>query len=306
MVDDFQNILSTEAYRQFAERQYRLVDAVPTPLPALNSFCRGDGGGVGLAYGWHCVIAGATNMGKSNLAVNFACEAIRNGHSVVFVSLEMARHQIKQRVYSILSGEDSDLFGRGHFNEHSETAIDRMDEKLFDTTLGGPAQLFVNDKPVRNIYSIADTLEFYRENHGVRIFFVDYLQLCETGSEEDRRRQVSAISGQMMTYAHQVEVLSICLSQFNRFTTKDKKVSPDVEGMTESSSLENDADLALLLDHSKYEQDTLRPWIHRTWVKVGKNRHGRKGMIPIEWNWKNYTVREAEPDEEHLWPGAKK
>ena len=80
-------------------------------------------------------------------------------------------------------------------------------------------------------------------------------------------------------------------------------MSPEVEGLTESSSLENDADMVLLLDHSKYEADTLMPWLHRTWLKIGKNREGAKGSVPIEWNWKTYTAREAMPDEINRWPG---
>jgi len=43
--------------------------------------------------------------------------------------------------------------------------------------------------------------------------------------------------------------------------------------------------------------------LHRTWLKIGKNRHGGKGMVPIEWDWKRFRCRQAEPDEEAEWPG---
>jgi replicative DNA helicase len=299
---DFANILKEEAYGLFAARQLEAVEAVPTPFPGLNAECRGDGGRQGLAFGWHVILAGATNQGKSNMAMNMACRAVQEGYAVMIVSLEMARHQIQQRIYSILSGMDSEDLSRGHFHPDMIQKLHEMDERVTAGS-GLPPLLLVNDKPIRNIYAIADHLDHYRQEYGVRVFIVDYLQLCETGSDEDRRRQVMAISAQLMTYAHQYDALTIGLSQLNRVGSRDKKISPDVESLTESSSLENDADMVLLLDHSKYEKDLVHPWLHRTWLRIGKNRHGGKGAVPIEWNWKNFRCREADPDELREWPG---
>lgn len=78
-----------------------------------------------------------------------------------------------------------------------------------------------------------------------------------------------------------------------------------MEGMYGSASLEGDADQVVLLDHSRYEKDIVRPWIHRTYVLLVKNRWGGKGEIPIEWDWRTFRVREALDDELHLWPGQK-
>ena len=56
------------------------VDAVPTPLPGWNNHCRDEGGGVGIARGWHVVVAGNTGLGKSLLSLNLAAGAIKHGH----------------------------------------------------------------------------------------------------------------------------------------------------------------------------------------------------------------------------------
>lgn len=300
-VDLFADVLRREAVAEFVARQMEEVDAVPTPFPTLNAECKGDGGRIGLAYGWHVVLAGATNMGKSNLAINVACHAIQAGHSVVFVSLEMARHQIQQRAYSILTGEDSDRFSRGRTGPEELPVLNAMSDGVASAHQQRP-MLLVNEKPIRNVHEITSNLDWFADTFGTRLFIVDYLQLCETGSDEERRRQVMEISATLMTYAHQNEALTIGLSQLSRHFTRDKGLSPEVEGMTESSSLENDADMVLLLDHSLYAKDQLCPWIHRTWLKIGKNRHGGKGSVPIEWNWKNYRAREALADEVDLWP----
>jgi len=272
MVDGLQNILAPESFGEFAARQIQDVDAVETPWPTLNLECKGDGGRRGLAFGWHVIMAGATKMGKSMLAMNLAASAAKQGHAVAFVSLEMARHQIQQRVYAILTGEDADEFSRGTFKPDMIAPLHAMME-----TVNVPPLLLVNDRPVRDIHHIIRTLDEFQSQFGCRIFVVDYLQLCTTGREEDMRQQVAEISAQLMGYAHANEALTVGISQLNRETTKDRKASPLVEGMIGTSSLENDADMVLLLDHSKYEKDTQRPWLHRTWLKIGASRHGGNG-----------------------------
>ena len=65
--------------RQFVRDAQKPVEAVPTPLPSWNAACRDEGGGVGLARGWHDVVAGNTGQGKSLFALNVAASAIRHG-----------------------------------------------------------------------------------------------------------------------------------------------------------------------------------------------------------------------------------
>ena len=78
------------------------VEAIPTPFPMWNQQCRDEGGGVGLALGWHVVIAGSTGHGKSLLAIGMAAKAIMDGETVAFMSLEMSTPQLASRLYAIL------------------------------------------------------------------------------------------------------------------------------------------------------------------------------------------------------------
>tara|TARA_Y100001960_G_C14366910_1_gene677175 strand:+ start:59 stop:280 length:222 start_codon:yes stop_codon:yes gene_type:complete len=63
--------------------------------------------------------------------------------------------------------------------------------------------------------------------------------------------------------------------------------------------LEASCDLILLLDHSRYERDGNTA---KTWLIVAKNRHGPTVEIPIEWDYRTLSIREADPDEESSWP----
>ena len=301
---DFQNILMPQAVDDFIARQQMPVEAVPTPFPEWNDMCRGDGGRKGLALGWHTVIGGATNMGKTMLALNLGARAIKEGYDVGLVSLEMSVDQIKHRMYSILTGIEANDLGRSTFKVEQSGRLKAVIGDLYGT-VGHQPLFLVNKEPVRNVDDILANLEWFREQFGVRVFIVDYLQLCTSGSEDDMRKQVAQVSGKLFTYAHHKGALTIALSQLNRFTTRDKSQPPRPESLTESSSLENDADMVALLDHSNYEVDGLCPWLHKTWINVGKNRHGSKGSVPIEWDWKTFRCREAMPDEASRWPGYK-
>jgi len=300
---EFRNILDSRAVDDFAAEQQKPITAVPTPFGAWNEMCRGDGGREGLALGWHTVIGGATNMGKTMLALNLAARALREGYDVGLVSLEMSVTQIQQRLYSILTGIEGDELGRGTYEPARTRDLHTMLGELKEKH-GQQPMFLINKAPIRDVTDILESLEWFRQEFNVRVFVVDYLQLCTSGIEEEIRRQVARVSGELFTYAHHKGALTIALSQLNRFATRDRKVPPQVESLTESSSLENDADMVVLLDHSNYEKDTLKPWLHRTWIKVGKNRHGAKGDVPIEWDWKTFRAREAMPDEVSMWPGG--
>ena len=63
--------------------------------------------------------------------------------------------------------------------------------------------------------------------------------------------------------------------------------------------LEASCDLILLLDHSRYEREGNTA---KTWLIVAKHRHGPTVEIPIEWDYRTLSVREADPDEEYRWP----
>ena len=89
---------------QLNKQKLEPITAIPTPLAKWSKHCRDEGGGVGLALGWHVVIAGATGVGKSLLALNIAAEAIRNGRRVGYISLEMSEQQTATRFQSIVSG----------------------------------------------------------------------------------------------------------------------------------------------------------------------------------------------------------
>ena len=103
-----------------------------------------------------------------------------------------------------------------------------------------------------------------------------------------------------MEIAKKSLVITIGLSQFNRTTSANYAERPTIQGMMGASSVENDSDCVLLLDHTRYKRTDSEA---RTWALLGKNRHGSTGEIPILWDYRTLRVREALPHEEGDWSG---
>lgn len=289
-----------EAVRQHFEEQGQPVEAIPTPLPTWNRHCRDDGGGQGLARGWHVTLAGNTGQGKSLLALNMAARAIEAGERVGFLSIEMSRAQVATRLYAILTGTDVRRIERG--DSHDPAAAEEVAEKVAGVRRNTGGGFIVNERPLFDVERVQGLMHYLHESKGCRFFVTDYLQLLAAKDANSLFREVSEVSARLREFAAQTGTVSVAVSQFNRKTSRDYESKPRVQGLMASSSIENDSDQVLLLDHTRYEKTVERG--ARTWAILGKNRHGGSGEIPIKWSYEDLTLREARPDEESRWPGA--
>ena len=283
--------------RRHLEELKEPVDAIATPLPMWNQQCRDEGGGVGLAMGWHVIVAGSTGHGKSLMALNMAAEAIKAGEVVAFMSLEMSTAQLASRLYAMLTDTDVRLLERG---SSPPPDVERKLCEIHETTGG---RFLTNEQPIHEISEIQAQLRYWAEEKGARLFFVDYLQLATSRDAESLYREVSNISSRIREFARQMNVVTVGLSQMNRQSSTDRFNSPQPQGLIGSSSLENDSDQTVILDHSRYERGEKRT--ARTFLLLSKNRHGGQIEIPIEWDYRTLKVREALPDEEGTWPGVR-
>lgn len=278
-------------------------DVAPTMLPTWNRSCRDEGGGMGLARGWHVILAGNTGSGKSVAALNAAAAAMRSGMNVGFVSLEMSITQLETRFYSILTGDPIRTLERGKSFDakRAKATTDRVHQISKDAGGWFIANQDLGD-PMREIGEVVGEMDRWHEEYQCRMFVVDYLQLVGSGDSREVAESVMQVSRAMMGYAKSRAVITIGLSQFNRGTSSDYDHSPSPQGLYGSSGLENDAHQVVMLDHSRYratDNEVL------TWAIVGKNRHGMTPSIPVRLDKTNLRLTEGDPHEEHLWPTHK-
>ena len=286
------NIFDTDFLSAWSERQQAEVDAVPTHLPSWNRAMRDDGGGLGMAPGWMCVIGANPGGGKSAMALNMASSALAVGESVGMISLEMSGTQLATRLYSLASGTPGTalrLLEKGSFAELAWASTHPKFDKLPPVWV--PKELMSD---WREILDYANRLR----DQGCRYFILDHLQCVALGDEEALFRGIQRVISELRAWAVKTKSIVVVCSQFNR-STSSLMETPRPSGLWGGHTIESHADVICLLDHSKYERSGN---IARTWCCLAKNRHGPCLNIPVEWNYRRLVQREATPDEEHLWP----
>ena len=172
LVTPITDLMQPGRIRRHLEELKHPVDAIATPFDSWNDECRDAGGGVGLAMGWHVILAGSTGHGKSLMALNIAAEAIKAGEVVAFMSLEMSTAQLASRLYAILTDTDVRLLERGH------TAPPEVERKLCEIHEETGGRFLTNEQPVHEISRIQAQIRYWVEEKGARLCIVDYLQLA--------------------------------------------------------------------------------------------------------------------------------
>lgn len=282
--------------RHFREQQ-EPVRAIPTPLPSLNAECGDNGGGVGLGEDWHVTASAATGTGKTNWGINSGTAAIQHGVSVGYVSLEMSLPQIATRTYAIIA--DAYIRRLERRKEFSPDTARRVATRIAEIRERTGARFYVNERPIFDIDSVTGLMRYWHEQHGVQFFVVDYLQLAAARDAQTLFANTVNVSCRVREFAKTFGCITLGLSQFNRETSANYSEKPRIQGLMGGSPLENDSDLVLLFDHSRYRKSGDHA---RTWALVGKNRHGRQLEIPVEWDYRTLRIREARRDEEDDWP----
>lgn len=289
------NLLWPGAAEKYFQGCEGAPDAFPTPFAGWNESCRGLGGGIGLAAGWHCVLGADTKQGKTLLALQCAAEASRSGVDTGYLNLEMAREQLQLRLYSQVTGLESFRLEPGA----------SFDPKRAAEVVGALEVMYRERRPIWSnkdpILTLTEALEHMRgwvDGWGVKFIVVDYMQLIESPNSAGIADEVRRISAHMRTFAHTTGCTLLCLSQLSNEGATSK---PHAGSLYGGRRIAQDADQVLFLDHSRYTRIPNERRA-RTWLLLTHNRYGPATEIPIEWNWANLRAREARPDEENLWP----
>lgn len=273
---------------ELLKEKLKPVDAVPTGFPMWSKNCHDAGGGIGIARGWHVVIGARTGHGKSILGLNLARAAMAHGEQVGVLSLEMSGSQIETRFMAIAAESPVYLLEQGNgFDQHMfAESLDDL-EKLHENSGG---VFYVNQKPLRSLEDVLGAMRWTYENRDCRYFITDYLQLA--AKDQNDAGLISEVSHEIRRLADELGVVSVCLSQFTRETSKNAKEPPTIHGFMGGSAIENDADQIILIDHSRMEKTAFG---FDGYLILGKNRHGPTCRdIPFHFNTK--TLRMYERD----------
>ncbi|KKR97043.1 MAG: Primary replicative DNA helicase [candidate division TM6 bacterium GW2011_GWE2_41_16] len=223
------------------------------------------------------VLAARPSMGKTALALRLAEQAVANGCTVGFFSLEMGADQLALR---LLSAES-------RISYHSiRTASISSDEWMDLTSVAArlaDQPLYIDDTPLQTIMDIRTKARRLKMEKGLAMIVIDYLQLINvTKKHENRHQEVSEISRSLKALAKELQIPIVALSQLSRAVDSRVDKRPLLSDLRESGAIEQDADLIMFLYRDVvYNSDTENP--NSTELIVGKHRNGPTGTVHMHY-----------------------
>ncbi len=232
---------------------------VPTGFIELDELTNG------LHPGQMIVVAARPAVGKSTLGIDIArAAAIKHNMAAAVFSLEMSRTEITMR---ILSAEATIQLQDLRKGLKSQDAVDQARRGSWARSPTRP--LFIDDSPNMSLMEIRAKCRRLKQQHNLKLVVIDYLQLMSSGKKvESRQQEVAEFSRALKLLAKELEVPVIAISQLNRGPEQRTDKRPQMSDLRESGSIEQDADVVILL-----HRDRFRPRARR-----GGRRH--RGQAP--------------------------
>ncbi|AWH90273.1 replicative DNA helicase [Buchnera aphidicola (Melanaphis sacchari)] len=227
------------------------------------------------------IIAARPSMGKTTFAMNL-CEnaAMLYDKPVLIFSLEMPREQIMMRMLASLSRVNQARIRTGQLNDEDWS---RMSGTI--NVLLKKKNIYIDDSSALTPSEVRSRARrIYRENKGLTLIMVDYLQLMRVPSlSENRTLEIAEISRTLKALAKELQVPVIALSQLNRSLEQRSDKRPVNSDLRESGSLEQDADLIMFIyrDEIYHENSDFKGVAE---IIIGKQRNGPIGTICLTFN----------------------
>ena len=252
------------------------VLGVPTGFVDLDRMLNG------LKGGQLVVLAARPSMGKSALAMNILQHAAGKGHGVALFSLEMSGMEMAQRMICSEADVSLQRVRDGFLAKHDFPRI---------STAGGKVagqNLWIDETPSLSLYALRARARRLKLQHKIGLIVIDYLQLMRCPSkraEANRALEIADITGGLKTLAKELDLPIIALAQLNR--EAERRGEPKLSDLRESGSIEQDADIVLLLHRDKEAPDEPSTLI------VAKQRNGPVGPIRLQFDGERTTFRDC-------------
>lgn len=254
------------------------TQGIQTGFPRVDSML------LGLRPGQMVVIGARPGVGKTSFALNLAVQAAEHGANVAFFSLEMSSEEIAQRLLSTYSMVPLQNIRSANIKPEEWSQL------LNATNALSQLDLVIDDTPGTTITEIRAKARRMLRDKPNGIVILDYLQLVSppAGKRSDSRaNEVSEMSRGIKIMAKDLGIPVIALSQLSRKNedrTGHHGKRPQLSDLRESGSIEQDADIVILLDRSMTEEEGNRddrPDFGITQFIIAKNRSGPIGIIDM-------------------------
>tara|TARA_Y100000589_G_scaffold329708_1_gene377078 strand:+ start:2569 stop:4059 length:1491 start_codon:yes stop_codon:yes gene_type:complete len=239
----------------------------------------------GLQRGEMIILAARPSMGKTACALNIAEHVGLQGQGVAVFSLEMSGTQLVQRMLASRSRINGDRLRRNMLEPADFSALMAACDEMQD------APIHIDDTPGLNLVQLRAKARRLKQRHDIGMIVIDYLQLMSSGHRvENRQQEVSEISRGVKAMARELNVPVICLSQLNRAAEHREGHRPRMSDLRESGSIEQDADVILMLHREEYyhpdeEWKSANPdKLGQAEIIISKQRNGPTGIVNLQWD----------------------
>lgn len=270
-----------------AERAYKHSGEINGISTGLRELDRALGG---LQDSDLIIVAGSTSMGKTALAVNMAQSAAKDGKSVGIFSLEMSKVQLTQRMISAGCNIPTGAIQGGRFNQAQfQSLLDAKQE------LSG-LPIHIDDTPALSIQILRSRARRMKRR-GMDLMVVDYLQLMRGQPTGNRVQEIAEITRGLKAIAKELNIPVIALSQLSRKVDDRDDKRPQLSDLRESGSIEQDADIVMLVYREEYYLERKKPqegtakyvdWLvkyeeakGRAEVMIAKHRNGATDNVSL-------------------------
>jgi replicative DNA helicase len=249
------------------------VTGLPTGFEELNHML------CGLQKGEMIIIAGRPSMGKTSFALNVAeAMGVEYNIPVVIFSLEMGKQQLVERFLCSHSGIDSQAVRKGMLSTDEMAHLTKSGGELFEKPI------FIDDTPGLTPLMIRAKCRRLKSQYDIQAVFIDYLQLMSLGGYvESRQQEISTISRYLKSLARELDVPVVVLSQLNRAAEGREGHRPRMSDLRESGSIEQDADVVMLLHREDYYHRGEAEWedTNTAEIIIAKQRNGPTGTVEL-------------------------
>lgn len=231
----------------------------------------------GLGNGNLIVMAARPGVGKTAFLCHMCVDiAVKNKLPVGIFSLEMSPEQIIERMIANHCNIEQEKLLKGY-----------LDEDFIELSTGmveiQEAPIYYFDSMNINITSLVIGAKRMKDLYDIKVLFIDYLQLLSGSAKfknsDSRVNEVSEISRKLKLLSRELNIPIICLSQLNRNVEGRAIKEPMLSDLRDSGSIEQDADIVILLNRPEMYDNSKRPGIIT--VDVCKNRHGAPAKLDL-------------------------
>ncbi|EIJ80173.1 replicative DNA helicase [Bacillus methanolicus PB1] len=248
------------------------------------------------------IVAARPSVGKTAFALNIAQNvATKTGENIAIFSLEMGAEQLVMRMLCAEGNINSQRLRTGTLTDEDWGKLTMAMGSLSNTGI------FIDDTPGIRISEIRSKCRRLKQDHGLGMVVIDYLQLIQGSGRpsENRQQEVSEISRSLKGLARELEVPVIALSQLSRGVEQRQDKRPMMSDIRESGSIEQDADIvAFLYRDDYYNKETENKDIIE--IIIAKQRNGPVGTVELAFvkEYNKFVNLERRFNESSIPPGA--